>query len=244
MNSLTPRELLGKELATPANTPEPSVSMRDFVRAAPVETRSKGQRAMGGLVAIGVQVTFIAALIAGTMHEMAPKLDNITVVNVVQEVQVHNEPPPPPPPRLDVPVVEMQVPLVTITEPQPAPRAITAVVTKAPPAPLPPPPRVDHGYGDDPVMGFQKALLRHLNRHKRYPAGARAKREQGVVYVRFAMDRHGRVLRAGIERRSKYIPLDEEGLALLQRAQPLPEPPTEIEGDPLEMVVPVEFSLR
>lgn len=242
MNSLSSRELMDTALATPGESLPQAASLRAFVRATPADPRSKAQRVMGGLVAVGVQVLFLTALVAGTMHELAPQLENIMVVNVVEEMHVAEEPPPPPPPRMDVPVIHMQAPLVTITEPEPPPAAPTAIITEAPSPP--PPPRVAQNYGEDPVLGFQKALLRHLNRHKRYPPGARAKREQGVVYVRFAMDRRGRVLRADIERRSKYVPLDEEGLALLRRAQPLPEPPVELEGDPLEMVVPVEFSLR
>jgi protein TonB len=101
--------------------------------------------------------------------------------------------------------------------------------------------------GGDPeaaVRDFQVKLLKHLHRHKRYPASARAKREQGVVYVRFAMDRRGNVLSAVLEKRGRWADLDAEGLALLTRAQPLPVPPREVTGDPIEMIVPVEFSLK
>jgi len=91
---------------------------------------------------------------------------------------------------------------------------------------------------------FQVKLLRHLNRHKRYPSSARAKREQGVVHVRFTMDRRGKVLAASVEKACQFETLNQEGVALLARAQPLPMPPPEMEGESIEMIVPVEFSLK
>ena len=62
--------------------------------------------------------------------------------------------------------------------------------------------------------------------------------------MRFTMDRAGRVLVSTLERTSNHGVLDAEALALLQRAQPLPPLPDEIDGDTLEIVVPIEFFLR
>lgn len=238
---MTSHEIMDAPFASRAAQARPAtVPLNAFVHFQTKPAPSGRGRLLSMVIAGGVQVLFIAAMIYGTMHEFAPKPENITVVNVVEEVQQLEEQPRPPPPKFETPVIHFQPPLVTITEPPP-PNAPTAVVTEAPP---PPPPAIVRGNGTDAVRDFQMALLRHLNHHKRYPPSARAKREQGVVYVRFAMDRRGRVLRAEIERHSKYRPLDEEGLALLRRAEPLPVPPIELAGDPLEMVVPVEFSLR
>ena len=61
--------------------------------------------------------------------------------------------------------------------------------------------------------------------------------------LRFAMDRSGKVLSAKIDKPSGVDALDQEALALVQRAQPLPKPPAEFPGNPIELVVPVEFSL-
>jgi protein TonB len=88
---------------------------------------------------------------------------------------------------------------------------------------------------------WEGLLLAHLERRKRYPAEARAQRRQGVAYVRFSMDRQGRVLSAVLERGSGDAALDREAVALLGRAQPLPKPPPEITGDPISLSVPVEF---
>lgn len=252
MNKLSAHEMYGEvpvSMAAAARAPRAAAQPADlrlaaFNSAPRLAHRSRGQKVAGATVAIGVQVLFLCGLFYGTMHEAMPKLEALSVVNLLEEEQVVEETPPPPPPRIDVPVMQIAPPVVaiTITEPPP-PTAPTAVIAETP-RPLPPPARAIGPDGERAIADFQRTLLRHLNRHKRYPPGARAKREQGVVYIRFAMDRRGHVLSAGIERPSRIAPLDEEGLALLRRAEPLPTPPAEVAGDPVEFIVPVEFSLR
>ncbi|SKC74373.1 energy transducer TonB [Paraburkholderia hospita] len=91
---------------------------------------------------------------------------------------------------------------------------------------------------------WQALLLGRLQQFKRYPADAQARNQQGVAYLRFTMDRKGRVLTFQLEKTSGYTLLDEEALALIQHAQPLPAPPPSVAGDPLELVVPIEFFLK
>ena len=67
-----------------------------------------------------------------------------------------------------------------------------------------------------------------LDQFKRYLNGAQLRHQQGVAYLRFAMDRQGKVLSASIEKRSGFDLLDEETLALIRRAEPLPPPPSEL----------------
>ena len=91
---------------------------------------------------------------------------------------------------------------------------------------------------------YETVLLRSINAALRYPTVARQRHQQGTVYVRFVMDRRGNVLSSQIERSSRFPSLDEEGLALLSRAQPLPAPPADVAGDQIQLVVPIVFSLR
>ncbi len=93
-------------------------------------------------------------------------------------------------------------------------------------------------------ISFRQRLLGHLERHKRYPQMAQQRRQQGVPYIRFRMDRQGRVLSAALERSSGFASLDAEALSLPARAQPLPSLPEDIPGETLEIVVPIEFLLR
>ena len=94
------------------------------------------------------------------------------------------------------------------------------------------------------IPTWQNSLMLKLNEAKRYPARARRYRQEGIAYLRFTMDREGKVLAKSIEQSAGYPLLDEETLALIDRAQPLPKPPAEMQGEALEFVVPVEFFLN
>lgn len=115
-----------------------------------------------------------------------------------------------------------------------------AAETTAPPArPAPPAPTLSSG-----VPTWQGLVLGALNKVKRYPSSAQSRRQQGVPYIRFVIDRNGRVLSSRLERSSGSAALDSEAVNLPRRAQPLPKPPVDIVGDTIEFVVPVEFFIR
>jgi protein TonB len=94
------------------------------------------------------------------------------------------------------------------------------------------------------MAAFQGRLMAHLGKHKRYPMSARQRRQQGTAWVRLTLDRHGRVLSRQLERGCGVEALDREAEELLDRAQPLPPIPPEMLQDQMELVLPVEFSLR
>lgn len=94
------------------------------------------------------------------------------------------------------------------------------------------------------TVSWQSVLLGHLESHKRYPRESRRRRQEAIVYVRVQINRDGTVIDYRLEQPSKYEPLNQESLALITRAQPLPAPPENVEGETIEFVVPVEFSLR
>lgn len=240
MNSLTARELLDTSFSSSASE-TPTSSMRDMVRRPQADPRPHGQQIFGGLVAVSIQAIFLAGLAYGTMRDLVPSLENITVVNILDETPVVEETPPPPPPKFEQPVIHMQAPLVTITPPEPAPAAPTAIISDRP---TPPPARVDNSERDRLIVEFQRALQRHLIREMRYPLAARAKKEEGIVYVRVAMDRRGFVKSAKIQDASDFPLLNQEAIAVVQRAQPLPLPPDAVAGDPVDLIIPVTFSLR
>lgn len=68
--------------------------------------------------------------------------------------------------------------------------------------------------------------------------------EEGVAYLRFTMDRQGRVLGFRLDRGTGHGDLDQEALALLERAAPLPPLPAEMPQAQLELVVPLRFVLK
>jgi periplasmic protein TonB len=89
---------------------------------------------------------------------------------------------------------------------------------------------------------WEKALVSHLNRFKRYPDVARARSSQGDVAVQFTIDGMGRLVASRVVRSSGSSVLDEEALAVLQRASPLPAPPAQITT--FDLTLPIQFRLR
>jgi protein TonB len=155
-------------------------------------------------------------------------------------------PPPPPPQALKPPPKPLPV---TRHAPykHPAPAAPPAAEVSpqeavvAPPAPVIPPAPAPVA---SPLPSFRALMAAHLERYKRYPRPSQQRGEEGTVMLRFRMDRKGHVLSAQIDQKSGHTLLDEEVLALVRRAEPLPAIPAEMSENELELVVPVKFSLR
>ena len=93
-------------------------------------------------------------------------------------------------------------------------------------------------------VDYMTVLQEWLERHKEYPRRARMRRQQGTAVLYFVMDREGRVLEYRLERSSGHRLLDREVMDMIQRAQPLPKMPDEMEQVRLELVVPIQFFLR
>ncbi|KAB2911173.1 MAG: energy transducer TonB [Hyphomicrobiaceae bacterium] len=94
-------------------------------------------------------------------------------------------------------------------------------------------------------IAWEKALNSHLNRYKRYPDGARARGVQGMVNVAFMIDRSGQVISSHVVQSSGSPLLDEEALAVLRRASPLPSPPEHLfAGAALNLALPIQFRIR
>ncbi|OYQ35512.1 hypothetical protein CHU95_07210 [Niveispirillum lacus] len=143
-------------------------------------------------------------------------------------------PPPPKDPPQVQPMMEAPVPTPAPSAPPSAPQP----AVDAPPHPLPsgPPP--------DAMAAFQGRLMAHLGKHKRYPMASRQRRQQGTAWVRLTLDRQGRVVSHHLERGCGVEALDREATELVIRAQPLPAIPAEMGLEQMELVLPVEFSLR
>jgi periplasmic protein TonB len=161
-----------------------------------------------------------------------PELDLPVVELAFQPVVAVPKPPPKPRPKPPQPIEPVQ------REPEPEPMPAKPLPTPVVSAPAPPPPAAA------PPPSFQSLLVAHLQRHKRYPRTAQQRRQQGVVQLRFTMDREGHVLKHALANSSGIPALDEEVLAMIERAQPLPPIPPEMPSDRLEFVVPIQFVLR
>lgn len=91
---------------------------------------------------------------------------------------------------------------------------------------------------------WQRALLFHLNRHKRYPVEARSRHVQGVAQVEFRIDNGGHLTEARIVKGSGSELLDEEAMEILKRASPFPAPPDPSTSGNFRLALPIEFRIR
>ena len=124
----------------------------------------------------------------------------------------------------------------------PLPKQPEKVENMPPPAPR----TAQQVKGGAPAIdpSWQASLVRQIQRFKRYPAEAQSRNEQGVVLLGFTLDRNGQVLAHNIARSSGYADLDNEVMAMIMRAQPLPPFPANMTQPRIDLTVPIRFSLR
>ena len=88
---------------------------------------------------------------------------------------------------------------------------------------------------------WQKDLMAHLDKHKRYPAGSQRSTE---ILVSFELDRMGHVLSANIVKGSGDAAFDEAALAMVRRSDPVPPPPPLVADEGLNFTLPVIFRVK
>ena len=89
---------------------------------------------------------------------------------------------------------------------------------------------------------WQRQLLAHLDRHKRYPSGAT--HPTGQVMVSFLLDRLGHVVSVSVLKGSGDAALDQAALAMMRRSDPVPQPPPLVADEGLTFSIPVVFRAK
>ena len=145
---------------------------------------------------------------------------------------------------IPAPLVQLAAPTISTRDTQepveiadPGPAVPETTVPKSVAAPT------TNQLSNDARPNWEGLILAHLERFRRYPARARAARQQGTITIRFRMNKAGMVLSSAIVKKSGYYDLDQAALDTLKRAQPLPAIPAGM-GDEVELTIPVEFQLR
>jgi protein TonB len=89
---------------------------------------------------------------------------------------------------------------------------------------------------------WQKQLVAHLDRHKRYPAQRQQKTAE--ILIGFILDRSGHVLSTSIVKGSGDTAFDEAALAMIRRSDPVPQPPPLVADEGLNFTLPVIFRVK
>jgi protein TonB len=206
------------------------------------ESQPERDRLVSIAVTIAVHVLIAVAALAAVQVVHPKAMQELTV-------QITPERPKPledflkPLPKLAPPApVTAPVPEVVIRT-APPPPVIAQPPVAAPVAPsVPAPLAAPQGTGES-RDSFLARLLAQLNRVKQYPRAARQARIEGVVMLHFVMDAQGKLVSFEIAKSSGRPVLDNEALALIQRAQ-LPPLPVGFPTSTLDAVVPIQFSLN
>lgn len=133
-------------------------------------------------------------------------------------------PPTPPQPSLDAIAPQQQEPSVAAAPPSP---------------PLPAGPSETTPGRDS----WEGRVMARLERFRRYPTAARARRQEGIAQLRVSVARDGSLLHLSLEHSSGVALLDQAALDTFRRAAPLPKVPDE-RSAPVELSFPVEFFMR
>jgi len=144
-----------------------------------------------------------------------------------------------PPPRLAPPKRVDTAPARQPKQPRPV-RQHQAMLPTAAGAPATSANGVGRGRSDAD-SNYRGLVAAHLARHKRFPADARSRGDQGVVSVSFSLDGGGRVTSIALMRGSGVASLDQEVQAMVHPASPFPSPPS---GRSMSFTVPVSFRLQ
>ncbi len=159
-------------------------------------------------------------------------------------------PEPPPPERKGEPKPEtkpIEPPpreIKRVEQQKPAPRTTAAPRSERDTAERPAAPSPGAVASRAALADWRSLVVSQLQRAKRYPRGAEQRGEQGVVTLAFTLSRSGGVLSRHIVRGSGNAELDQEALAMVQRAAPFPTFPAGMTQASVNLSVPIRFSLR
>lgn len=131
-----------------------------------------------------------------------------------------------------------------VQENTPAPQTTAAPRSEEQTAPTPAAPSPGNTTSRAQIASWRELLMARLQQTKRYPASAELRRQEGVVTLAFTVDRSGHVLARRIAKSSGVSALDEEVMAMVKRAEPLPAFPPAMTQQSVNLNVPIRFSLR
>lgn len=95
-----------------------------------------------------------------------------------------------------------------------------------------------------PAAGeYEQQVTRWVERQRQYPLAARQRRMEGTAIVRIQLDGDGALLGALLVRDTGHAVLDRAAMDMIQRAAPYPPVPQMLASSPIEVFVPIQFTL-
>jgi protein TonB len=91
---------------------------------------------------------------------------------------------------------------------------------------------------------YLAAIVRHVAQYFHYPPDAVRNGFTGITYVRFQIDRNGRLKSQAVEISSGRRMLDDYALVLMREASPLPPIPERMHMDRYEGLLPIRFAIQ
>lgn len=124
----------------------------------------------------------------------------------------------------------------------PAPRTTAAPRSEQNTALAPAAPSPGSAASRAQLAQWRDLVVARLKQNRRYPREAEARHETGLVMLNFTVDRRGKVLSARIVKSSGHSSLDEEVLAMVHRAEPLPAFGPAMAQSVIQLTLPMQFS--
>ena len=90
---------------------------------------------------------------------------------------------------------------------------------------------------------FSRQLAMHIAKYKKFPRIAQRRGWQGEVILQVKLTGQGQLIEKKLRQSSGFKVLDEEGLSMIDRAIPLPTPPSILSGRTFTILVPIKFTL-
>jgi len=158
------------------------------------------------------------------------------VIKKIAPAKIKPVEPPPPMPAVPSPEPAPSVPLIEEVVPQ-------VVEEVAPVEPMVQ--QVTPRQMENILNNYSSILAGHLTHFKGYPRIAQMRGWQGEVTIELELSKTGEVLSNRVFRSSGYISLDNEAMAMIRRAVPLPKP-TDVLAleNRIKVYVPIKFSLQ
>jgi periplasmic protein TonB len=170
-------------------------------------------------------------------EEEQPVLIRIAELPPASPEPVPEPKPEPPPPE---PVLKPEAePLPEEPDPEPPTPPVSVEKTISTPTDAAP-------VADPKAIELYAALIRkQIVEKKRYPTPSRRREEEGIVLVRFSLDRRGNLVgEPQLETPCRYSRLNKAALEAVIDAAPYPRPLEGMESTELSFQVPIRFSLR